>query len=58
MRKQMNSYGKTWHVWMSGRGDKLPFGDAHLAWSFNADGQALEPLMRSEGAAGGVHVLY
>jgi hypothetical protein len=38
MRRKMNSYGKTWHVWMDG--DKLPFGDPHLAWSFNRDGEA------------------
>ncbi len=38
MAKKMNSYGKTWHVWMTDMqgkpGDKLPFGDPHLAWSF------------------------
>ena len=38
MRRKMNSYGKTWHVWM--QGDRLPTGPAHLAWSFNADGEA------------------
>ncbi len=44
MKKKMNSYGKTWHVWMTDSngkaGDKLPFGDPHLAWSFNRDGEA------------------
>ena len=48
MRKKMNSYGKTWHVWMTGMhnlpGDKLPLGDAHLAWSFNHDGEILPGL--------------
>jgi hypothetical protein len=39
MRKKMNSYGKTWHVWHTNRGDKLPVGDAMLAWSFNRDGE-------------------
>jgi hypothetical protein len=38
MQRKMNSYGKTWHVWMSG--DALPMGPAHLAWSFNRDGEA------------------
>lgn len=38
MRRKMNSYGKTWHVWM--QGDQLPLGPAHLAWSFNRDGEA------------------
>ena len=37
MRRKMNSYGKTWHVWMPG--DALPTGPAHLAWSFNRDGE-------------------
>ena len=44
MRRKMNSYGKTWHVWDSGstaiRGDNLPLGEAMLAWSFNRDGEA------------------
>lgn len=43
---KMNSYGKTWHVWMTGTldgaGDKLPLGDPMLAWSFNHDGE-VEP---------------
>jgi hypothetical protein len=43
----MNSYGKTWHVWHTGRhdreddpGDTLPLGDPMLMWSFNRDGEA------------------
>ena len=44
MRKKMNSYGKTWHVWHTGTAskpaDKLPLGKAMLAWSFNRDGEA------------------
>src|SRR5204863_2817815 len=44
MRKKMNSYGKTWHVWMTESGgkpaDKLPLGEPHLAWSFNHDGES------------------
>lgn len=42
----MNSYGKTWHTWHTGRpdgkgkpGDQLPMGDAMLMWSFNRDGE-------------------
>ena len=46
MRKKMNSYGKTWHVWMTTQGDKLPFGDAMLAWSFNREGE-LDPALQS-----------
>jgi hypothetical protein len=49
MRRKLNSYGKTWHVWMteSGEhaGDKLPLGDAHLAWSFNHDGETNPKLV-------------
>ena len=41
---KMNSYGKTWHVWKTGvfgePADALPLGPAHLAWSFNFDGEA------------------
>lgn len=34
----INSYGKTWHTWHSGR-DELPMGDPRLMWSFNRHGQ-------------------
>ncbi len=44
MKDKMNSYGKTWHFWntgMTGRAaDELPFGEPHLAWSFNREGEA------------------
>ena len=44
MRKKMNSYGKTWHVWNTGSGEaagtSLPLGEPRLAWSFNRDGEA------------------
>lgn len=45
LKKKVNSYGKTWHLWDTGHwhhpsGSKLPMGDPMLAWSFNADGQA------------------
>lgn len=43
MAQKMNSYGKTWHFWMTdshGKAvDKLPLGVPHLAWSFNHDGE-------------------
>ena len=43
MSQKMNSYGKTWHVWMTdshGRAvDSLPLGKPHIAWSFNHDGE-------------------
>lgn len=45
MRLLMNSYGKTWHTWHTGRhtgepGYDLPLGDPTLMWSFNRDGEA------------------
>lgn len=50
MRKKMNSYGKTWHVWATGvhghEGDPLPFGEPHLAWSFNRDGEAYPGMVQ------------
>jgi hypothetical protein len=40
MKRLMNGYGKTWHVWHTGEaGDTLPLGPAMLAWSFNANGE-------------------
>jgi hypothetical protein len=49
MGGKMNSYGKTWHVWMTGTmdgpGDALPLGDPMLAWSFNHDGEAKPGLV-------------
>jgi hypothetical protein len=45
MRSKMNSYGKTWHVWMTDKGDKLPVGKPMLAWSFNRDGEARPGLI-------------
>jgi hypothetical protein len=45
MRDKMNSYGKTWHTWMTNHGHTLPLGEATLAWSFNADGEANPDLV-------------
>src|SRR3954468_12580474 len=49
LKQLMNSYGKTWHTWHTGRhdgepGDRLPLGDPKLMWSFNRDGEADEAL--------------
>jgi Protein of unknown function (DUF1264) len=49
LEQLMNSYGKTWHTWHTGRhdgepGDRLPLGDPKLMWSFNSDGEADERL--------------
>jgi hypothetical protein len=43
LKGKMNSYGKTWHTWMTGtyrgQNDQLPLGPAKLQWSFNYDGE-------------------
>lgn len=49
MEQLLNSYGKTWHTWHTGRhdgspGEALPLGPATLMWSFNRDGEADERL--------------
>lgn len=52
MKLLMNSYGKTWHTWHSGRhdrpgqGDPLPLGRPQLMWSFNRDGES-DPALES-----------
>jgi hypothetical protein len=50
-KTKVNSYGKTWHTWMTGiynqKADPLPFGPAHLQWSFNRDGEANPQMVRS-----------
>jgi hypothetical protein len=51
MKKKMNSYGKTWHMWNTGHagksGDKLPLGSPMLAWSFNRDGEMQPGLLEA-----------
>ncbi|WP_106180506.1 OBAP family protein [Prauserella shujinwangii] len=47
----LNSYGKTWHTWHTGRhdgepGHGVPLGEPTLMWSFNRDGEADEALLR------------
>jgi hypothetical protein len=44
MKRLLNSYGKTWHTWHTGRhdtggGHDLPLGDPMLMWSFNREGE-------------------
>ena len=49
MKRKLNSYGKTWHLWDTGTtgqgGDKLPLGPPMLAWSFNRDGEVQPGLV-------------
>jgi Protein of unknown function (DUF1264) len=50
MAEKINSYGKTWHLWMTDSHgkpqDKLPLGAPHLAWSFNHDGEVDPALLQ------------
>jgi hypothetical protein len=49
LKGKMNSYGKTWHTWMTGMhgqpADPLPFGPPHLQWSFNRDGEEMPGMV-------------
>ena len=51
LERKINSYGKTWHTWMTGvhgqQPDSLPLGPPHLAWSFNHDGEIRPELLES-----------
>ncbi|UNX56241.1 DUF1264 domain-containing protein [Georgenia sp. TF02-10] len=56
MKRLMNSYGKTWHTWHTGRhdaggGHTLPLGDPMLMWSFNRDGECDPALEQDREAA-------
>ncbi|NHD19492.1 MULTISPECIES: OBAP family protein [Actinopolyspora] len=51
MRLLMNSYGKTWHTWHTGRHDgepaaALPVDEPKLMWSFNREGECSPELSR------------
>jgi hypothetical protein len=49
LETKINSYGKTWHTWMTGvhnrEPDPLPLGPPHLQWSFNRDGEAMPEMV-------------
>ncbi len=49
LETKINSYGKTWHTWMTGvhghQSDPLPFGPPLLQWSFNRDGEAMPEMI-------------
>jgi hypothetical protein len=47
MKTKLNSYGKTWHVWMTDQGDRLPTGPAMLAWSFSREGE-VDPALAAQ----------
>jgi hypothetical protein len=59
LRQLVNSYGKTWHTWHTGRhdgqpGSDLPLGEARLMWSFNRDGECDEALKEDRSRAMGL----
>lgn len=59
MQRLLNSYGKTWHTWHTGRhdgapGQSLPLGDPMLMWSFNRDGECDPSLERDREVAMGL----
>jgi len=59
MKRLLNSYGKTWHTWHTGRhdvggGHQLPLGDPMLMWSFNRDGEGDPALERDRESALGL----
>lgn len=54
LAKKINSYGKTFHFWMTDKGDKLPLGDPHLAWSFVKDGEIRPELLQDRDRRMGV----
>jgi hypothetical protein len=49
LKSKINSYGKTWHTWMTGvhnrEADPLPLGPPHLQWSMNHDGEVDSDLL-------------
>jgi hypothetical protein len=49
LKTKINSYGKTWHTWMTGvhnrSADPLPLGPPHLQWSMNHDGEVNQELL-------------
>ena len=61
LKRLMNSYGKTWHTWHTGRhdgpaGHDLPLGDPRLMWSFNRDGECDEALKADRNEVMGLDV--
>lgn len=58
LKRLMNSYGKTWHTWHTGRhdapGEDVPLGEPQLMWSFNRDGECDEKLQAERDEALGI----
>jgi hypothetical protein len=61
LARLVNSYGKTWHTWHTGRhdgpaGDVLPLGEPVLMWSFNREGECDEALKEDRNRVMGLDV--
>jgi Protein of unknown function (DUF1264) len=61
LARLVNSYGKTWHTWHTGRhdgppGDRLPLGEPVLMWSFNREGECDEALKQDRNRVMGLDV--
>jgi Protein of unknown function (DUF1264) len=61
LTRLLNSYGKTWHTWHTGRhdgppGDRLPLGEPVLMWSFNREGECDEALKEDRNRVMGLDV--
>jgi hypothetical protein len=59
LKKKLNSYGKTWHVWDTGHAGHpaahaLPVGKPLLAWSYNRDGEAPAELVAARDQRTGI----
>jgi hypothetical protein len=54
MRGKLNSYGKTFHLWSTNQGHRLPLGEPLLAWSFNRDGEVKPGLVDRRDKAMGI----
>lgn len=51
LKGKINSYGKTWHTWVTGMygspADALPLGPPSLQWSFNRDGEEMPGIVEA-----------
>ena len=54
MEQLVHTYGKTWHVWHTDHGDRLPYGVPDLMMGFTRDGQAKPALVARRDAHLGV----
>ncbi|XP_055329766.1 uncharacterized protein LOC129582295 [Paramacrobiotus metropolitanus] len=58
MADMMPTYGKTFILWQTDRGDKLPLGPPQLMMTANADGQWQDKLFRTREQRRGAHYKF